>query len=76
MAKALDDEEENTDHEFIEVISYSIEEGLETASRKLDSGIAQQFSEGRKDLDSLGFAIAEIIFPVNACERRRKIPRL
>ena len=28
---------------------------------KLDSGIAQQFQEGRKDLDSLGFAIAEII---------------
>jgi len=31
------------------------------ATAKLDSGIAQQFQEGRKDLDSLGFAIAEII---------------
>ncbi len=33
-------EEESKDHEFIEVISYSIEEGLETASRKLNAGIA------------------------------------
>ncbi len=32
--------EENSEHEFIEVISYSIEEGLETASRKLNAGIA------------------------------------
>lgn len=31
------------------------------STAKLDSGIAQQFQEGRKDLDSLGFAIAEII---------------
>jgi hypothetical protein len=31
------------------------------ATAKLESGIAQQFQEGRKDMDSLGFAIAEII---------------
>ena len=34
LADALEAEEENKDHEFIEVISYSIEEGLETASRR------------------------------------------
>jgi hypothetical protein len=28
---------------------------------KLDSGIAQQFSDARKDMDSLGFAISEIV---------------
>ena len=32
--------EENNNHELIEVISYSIEEGLETASRKLNASIA------------------------------------
>ncbi|MCP4762838.1 MAG: hypothetical protein GY870_13750 [archaeon] len=31
------------------------------STARLDSGIAQQFQEGRRDLDSLGFAIAEII---------------
>ena len=33
-------EEESKDHEFIEVISYSVEEGLETASRKLNAGVS------------------------------------
>ena len=28
---------------------------------KLDSGIAQQFSDARRDMDSLGFAISEIV---------------
>jgi hypothetical protein len=28
---------------------------------KLDSGIAQQFADARKDMDSLGFAISEIV---------------
>ncbi len=31
------------------------------ANAQLDSGIAQQFSEARKDMDSLGFAISEIV---------------
>jgi len=31
------------------------------ANAKLDSGIAQQFADARKDMDSLGFAISEIV---------------
>lgn len=40
-------------------ISGALNSMIETA--KLDSGIATQFQEARKDLDSLGFAISEII---------------
>ncbi|MHA1731375.1 MAG: hypothetical protein ACTSU5_05500 [Promethearchaeota archaeon] len=40
-------------------ISTALNAMIDTA--KLDSGIATQFAEGRKDLDSLSFAISEII---------------
>ncbi len=40
-------------------ISDALNSMIETA--KLDSGIAQQFQEGRQDLESLGFAISEIV---------------
>ncbi|MHA1819066.1 MAG: hypothetical protein ACTSU2_14280 [Promethearchaeota archaeon] len=43
---------------------------------KLDSGIAQQFQEGRKDLDSLGFAIAEIIDLSYAVRRQEFTERI